>query len=128
MRNLGVPRISFGEIPAPTYELQGQAQQQAGMTRGNGTAEMPKERDYVSNEWNRKMAMKWEMGADGSQALNCSQLEGFVDFVVEVFDADVVAVDFFDEALAAEGELFGSPDLIGRGVTPEQFPPTLALA
>jgi hypothetical protein len=24
-------------------------------------------------------------------------LEGFTDFVAEVFDADVVAVDFFDE-------------------------------
>jgi hypothetical protein len=55
-------------------------------------------------------------------------LEGFVAFVAEVFDADVIAVDFFDEALAADAELLRSPDLIGRGVTPEQFPPALAPA
>ena len=67
-------------------------------------------------------------GEDGSRVFSRSRLEGFVDFVAQVFDADVVAVDFFNEPLSAEGDLLRSPDLIGRGVTPEQFPPALALA
>ena len=55
-------------------------------------------------------------------------LEGFVDFVAQFFDADVVAVDFFDEALAADTKFLCGQDLIGRGVTPGRFLPGRALA
>ena len=33
---------------------------------------------------------------------NRSLLEGFVDFIPQLFDVDMIAVDFFDEALATD--------------------------
>lgn len=69
-------------------------------------------RKTTFNEWNSRMAMRCEMRIDECLAYSRLPLEGFVDFVAEVFDADVVAVDFFDEALAADAELFGRAHLV----------------
>ncbi len=75
------------------------------MTRGGTdgfTGQTEEETALLKSLKKERRVIPWELRIDGSRVLSRLPLEGFVDFVAQVFDANVVAIDFFDEALAAD--------------------------